>query len=63
MPIAQLYIMEGRGAEEKRKLIERVTDAICEALDARRDAVRVIVQEVAKDHWGIGGRTAKELGR
>lgn len=63
MPIAHLYIIEGREPELKRVLIEKVTDALCEALGARRESVRVLIQEVPKEHWGIGGQSAKELGR
>lgn len=63
MPIAHLYLMEGRDAEQRSRLIEKVTDAICEAIDARRETVRVLVQEIPNTDWGIGGSTAKELGR
>jgi len=63
MPIAHLYLMEGRDAEQRSRLIEKVTDAICEAIDARRETVRVLVQEIPTTDWGIGGKTAKELGR
>jgi 4-oxalocrotonate tautomerase len=27
------------------------------------ESVRVIIQEVPNTQWGIGGKTAKELGR
>lgn len=63
MPIATIQIMEGRDDEAKAKLIAAVTDAICDSIGARREAVRVLIQEVPKSHWGIGGETAKALGR
>jgi 4-oxalocrotonate tautomerase len=63
MPLAHLYILEGREAEKKETLIAAVTDAICGALGAPRDTVRVIVQEVPKTQWGIGGVSAERLGR
>ncbi len=63
MPIAQIYIMEGRSDEKKEKLIEKITDAMVEALDAPRDVVRVIITEMPKQHFGIGGSSAKKLGR
>ncbi|WP_027848908.1 2-hydroxymuconate tautomerase [Marinospirillum minutulum] len=63
MPIAQIYIMEGRSNEKKEKLIEKITDAMVEALDAPRDVVRVIITEMPKQHFGIGGSSAKKLGR
>ncbi|NLW06026.1 MAG: 4-oxalocrotonate tautomerase family protein [Pseudomonadaceae bacterium] len=63
MPIAQIYIMEGRSDEKKEKLIEKITDAMVEALDAPRDVVRVMITEMPKQHFGIGGSSAKKLGR
>ena len=63
MPFAQIYLLEGRTEEQKRAVIEKVTDALCEAIDAKRDTVRVMVLDVPKAQWGIGGKTAKDLGR
>jgi len=63
MPFAQLYIIEGRTEDQKRALIEKVTAAIVEAVDAPQENVRVWIQEVPKENWGIAGRTAKSLGR
>tara|TARA_R110002096_G_scaffold194791_17_gene377274 strand:+ start:6075 stop:6245 length:171 start_codon:yes stop_codon:yes gene_type:complete len=56
-------MMEGRTEAQKTALIEKVTDAICEAVDAPREAVRVILQEMPNTNFGIGGKTAKSLGR
>jgi 4-oxalocrotonate tautomerase len=40
-----------------------VTAAIVESLQVKPESVRVIVQEVPPEYWGIGGVSAKELGR
>jgi len=63
MPIAQISIIEGRGKEARVELIREVTDAICRSLGVPRETVRVLVIEIAKDKWGIGGETAESLGR
>jgi 4-oxalocrotonate tautomerase len=63
MPIAQLYILEGRDAQKKERLIAEVTGAISRALDAPPESVRVLIQEMPKAHFGIGGRSAEQLGR
>ncbi|RAU19093.1 2-hydroxymuconate tautomerase [Nitrincola tibetensis] len=63
MPIAQLYIMEGRSDEQKERLIASITESIASSLDTPTDAVRVIITEMPKQHFGIAGKSAKQLGR
>ncbi len=63
MPFAQVYLIEGRTEDQKRKVIEKVTDALVEALGAPKENVRVWLTEVPKTQWGIAGKTAKDLGR
>ncbi len=63
MPLAHIYIMEGRTVEQKRAVIEKVTQALHEALSAAKENVRVVIQEVPKTNWGIAGTSAADLGR
>jgi 4-oxalocrotonate tautomerase len=63
MPIANVMILEGRPPEARQALIRSVTAAIVEALKVKPESVRVIVQEVPPEHWGIGGVSARDLGR
>lgn len=63
MPIAQINIMEGRTDEQKEQLIRNVTTAIMESLDAPEQTVRVLINEMPKTHFGIGGQSAHKLGR
>lgn len=62
MPIAQLYIAEGRTPEQKKVLIEKVTQAFVDALGTKPDSVWITVQDVPKTQWGIGGKTLAERG-
>ena len=63
MPIANLQILQGREPQLKEALILAVTGAIVETLKVKPESVRVILQEIPSEHWGIGGVSAKELGR
>lgn len=63
MPFAQIHIMEGRSEEQKRAVIEKVTAALVEAVGVPIETVRVLITEVPKTQWGIGGKSAKDLGR
>lgn len=63
MPIANITIMEGRTSEQKEKLIEKVTLAMNEAIDAPIENIRVIINEVPKQNFGIAGKSLIKLGR
>ncbi len=63
MPFAQIYLLEGRTEEQKRAVIEKVTQALVEAVGAPVNTVRVLIQDVPKTNWGIAGVSAKDLGR
>ena len=63
MPFAQVYLIEGRSEEQKRAVIEKVTQALSEAVGAPKENVRVWIHDVPKTNWGIAGVTAKDLGR
>jgi 4-oxalocrotonate tautomerase len=63
MPFAQIYLIEGRTEEQKRAVIEKVTAALCEAVGAPKENVRVWIQDVPATNWGIAGVTAKDMGR
>jgi 4-oxalocrotonate tautomerase len=63
MPIMQVFLMEGRTDEQKARLIAALTDAAVESIGAPRETVRVMLTEMPKAHFGIGGKTALELGR
>lgn len=63
MPICQIHLLEGRTVEQKRQLIAKVTEAICESVGAKPESVRVILTEMPKTDFGIGGTMAADLGR
>lgn len=55
--------MEGRSPEKIEALINNVTDMVSKSLTAPKENIRVLVHEIPKSHWGIGGTTAKKMGR
>lgn len=63
MPLAHIYLLEGRSEEMKRAVIDKVTEALHEAVGTPRENVRVVIQDVPKTNWGIAGKSAKDLGR
>ena len=55
MPIVQVNLLEGRTIDQKKKLVANLTEAVVKSLDVKPDAVRIILQEMAKQDYAIGG--------
>ncbi len=55
MPLVEISLWPGRSAEVKERMIREVTDAVSRTSGAPLEAVEVIIREVPKTDWGIGG--------
>ncbi len=58
MPVVRIDLWKGRDKEKKEELIEKITYAVVDAIGCSTEAVQVIINEVDKDNWGIGGTPA-----
>jgi 4-oxalocrotonate tautomerase len=58
MPLAEIKVIEGVfSEEEKKQIIEKVTDALVSIEgDALREKTVVIVEEIKSGDWGFGGK-------
>lgn len=61
MPIVQITILEGRDQEKIEQCIRNVAKTIHESLDAPLSSIRVIVNEVPKNHFGVGDKLKSEM--
>jgi 4-oxalocrotonate tautomerase len=61
MPIVNIQIMQGRPEEKVKEVIQNVTETVSVTLDVPKERVRVIVTEVPKTHWGIGGIPVSDI--
>ncbi|MBP0727216.1 4-oxalocrotonate tautomerase [Bacillus sp. RG28] len=61
MPIIQIHILEGRSTELKRELISEVTDAVSRTLRSPRESIRVLLNEIPEENWGVAGVPIFEL--
>ena len=62
MPIVQVNMLVGRTVEQKRRLVAGITSAVTESLGVQAETVRVMIHEMGKDDYAIGGKTAAERG-
>ncbi|MGL4859714.1 MAG: 2-hydroxymuconate tautomerase family protein [Enterobacteriaceae bacterium] len=62
MPYVNIKITkEGATAEQKRQLIEGVTQLLVDVLNKNPKTTVVVIDEVDTDNWGIGGIPVTEL--
>ncbi len=55
MPIVQITMLQGRTADQKRKVAKRVTDALVEEAGAGREHIAVVFNEVSMENYALGG--------
>lgn len=55
MPLIQIHMAQGRSPEQKRALLNAITDAVVDSVGAPRDSVRVWITEMADTDFMAGG--------
>jgi 4-oxalocrotonate tautomerase len=48
-------MLQGRTADQKRKIAQRITDTMVEEAGARREAIMIAFHEVSKESYASGG--------
>ena len=59
MPVVHVNVWEDFGEEKTKNLIKGITKVFVD-LDIPVHAVEIIVHEIPKSHWGVGGEPASE---
>jgi len=59
MPVVHVNVWEGFGQKKAKTVIEGITDVFVD-LGIPQHAVEVLIHELPKSHWGIGGEPASE---
>lgn len=49
-------MLPGRSDDQKRQLVEKVTDAVSETTGAAKDKVVVFIEEMPENHYGVAGK-------
>lgn len=55
MPYVTVKMLGGRTDEQKKALVEKVTAAVSETVDAPKENITVFIEEMSKNHYAIGG--------
>ena len=51
MPYVTVKMLKGRTEEQKKALVEKVTDAVVETTGASKEKVTVFIEEMANNHY------------
>lgn len=55
MPLVTIRLLEGRTLRDKEALAEEITRAVMKAAKVDRDHVWVIIEEIKRENWAVGG--------
>jgi 4-oxalocrotonate tautomerase len=61
MPIIKVEMFTGRNREKKRALAKALTDAFVETCGGTAQSVQIIIEDIEKENWGVGGALAIDL--
>ncbi|MCU9613342.1 4-oxalocrotonate tautomerase [Caldibacillus lycopersici] len=56
MPYVTVKMLEGRTEDQKRALVEKVTEAVVETTGASVEKVVVFIEEMPKNHYAVAGK-------
>ncbi|MCK2182579.1 tautomerase family protein [Halomonas getboli] len=57
MPNVNIQLIEGRSAEQKEALIEKITAACVDAIDCTPESVRVVLSDIEPQDFGLSGES------
>ncbi len=55
MPIIRVEMFPGRTINQKRDLARELTDGFVRACGGPGDRLHVVITEVERENWGVGG--------
>lgn len=60
MPYVNVRMLKGRTAAQKKELVRAITDALADICGARKEGTTVVIDEVEKENWAVGGELMSE---
>ena len=60
MLVLRVTMVEGRTAEQCATLMQRLSECAARHFDLPLEEARLVIYEIPKTHWGVGGRSLAE---
>jgi 4-oxalocrotonate tautomerase len=55
MPFVTVSMYEGRTLDQKRELVKGITEVVARVTGVTPQGVHVVIDEVKRENWSIGG--------
>ena len=60
MPYINVQMLAGRSVDQKRELAKAITDSVASICKAKAEFVYVVIEDVEKENWAVGGTLAAD---
>ena len=60
MPLVTMHMFPGRTPEQKAGVVRGITDTVVRELGVKAETVEVLLIEVPREHWALGGNLANQ---
>lgn len=60
MPYVNVQITKGADRDQKRRLVEDITNSLVKNLNKKPEHIHVIIQEILEEDWGFSGMLTDE---
>ena len=60
MPTIRVELMEGRTLEQKKALVQALTQACVETIGSKAESVDILLFDIAPGNWATGGELWSE---
>ncbi|MFD1471256.1 2-hydroxymuconate tautomerase [Companilactobacillus mishanensis] len=60
MPLVHIDLIEGRSPEQLKAMVKEVTDAISKNTGAPAEHIHIVLNEMPKNHYSVGGVLASD---
>ncbi|GJM15208.1 MAG: tautomerase [Thermodesulfobacteriota bacterium] len=55
MPYINLQITKGASREQKKTIVEQMTNTLVDVLGKKPEHIHIVIDEVDEDNWGFNG--------
>jgi len=63
MPYVNVQITKGASRDQKRSLVEDITDSLTQNLGKSPEHIHIVIQEIDEENWGYSGMLTDEWKR